>query len=266
MKSAPSYGVRSRRTAGNAGVRSTARTYGKARFGTYASKADGHITVDSDAERLVTHLLSIDPRVRSFKQQPFTVDLVGEQLLFEHKALTEVRRQRGGRRGFVEYTPDFSVVLANGLQRAYEVKLEGYEGDHLYWQKVSRASLIMEAHSYPLTTVVVPANPHHPLLINAQLLKQALMSSHTQIDPTLIKQVESFCAGGPVLQRDLCAALAIPTGLIPVLLVCGVLQADLTQQRICATMELSAAFGEIGHLCLIELLAVEIPSPAGVWP
>lgn len=76
MRTTPSYGVRSRRTAANAGIRSTARTYGKARIGTYAAKADGHITVDSDAERLAGHILSIDPRVRSFKQQPFTVVLI----------------------------------------------------------------------------------------------------------------------------------------------------------------------------------------------
>jgi hypothetical protein len=69
MRAAPSYGARSRLTAANAGIRLTARTYGKARIGTYAAKADGHITVDCDAERLVANILSIDPRVRSFRQQ-----------------------------------------------------------------------------------------------------------------------------------------------------------------------------------------------------
>ena len=58
MRSVPSYGVRSRRTAKTAGVRLTARTYGKARIGTYAEKANGHITVDSDAERLGESLYS----------------------------------------------------------------------------------------------------------------------------------------------------------------------------------------------------------------
>ncbi|MFX5521758.1 hypothetical protein ABTD78_21075, partial [Acinetobacter baumannii] len=85
-------------------------TYGKARIGTYAEKADGHITVESDAERLVAHILSIDPRVRSFKQQPFTVDLVGERLLFTREEVSEARRMRGCRTGEMEYTPDFSVV------------------------------------------------------------------------------------------------------------------------------------------------------------
>jgi len=146
MRAAPSYGVRSRRTVTNSGIRPTARTYGKARIGTYATKADGHITVDSDAERLVANILSIDPRVRSFKQQPFTVDLVGERLLFTREELSEARSLRGGRNGAVEYTPDFATVQGDGLQRAYEVKLQGYEGDDAYWSKVDHARVIMEAY------------------------------------------------------------------------------------------------------------------------
>lgn len=258
MRVAPSYGVRGQRTAGNPGIRATARTYGKARIGTYAAKADGHITFDSDAERLMGHLLSIDPRVQSFKQQPFTVDLVGKQLLFTREELSEARRMRGGRSSAVEYTPDFATVQTDGLQRGYEVKLQGYEGDAVYWEKVERASVIMEANCYPLYTVVVPADERHPVLVNAQLLKPALQHAHTHLSPDIIDRVEHCCASGPVLQRDLCAALHIPTGLIPVLLVSGVLQADLAHQHICATLELSAAWGDLGHLCLIdELISTE---------
>lgn len=252
MRAAPSYGVRSRRTATNSGIRPTARTYGKARIGTYAAKADGHITVDSDAERLVANILSIDPRVRSFKQQPFTVDLVGERLLFSREELSEARSLRGGRNGAVEYTPDFATVQGDGLQRAYEIKLQGYEGDDAYWSKVDHARVIMEAYCYPLATVVVPTDIRHPVLVNAQLLKPALTRAHTYLSADLIGKVEQYCASGPVLQRDLCAALQIPTGLIPALLVTGVLQADLAHQHICATLELSAAYGDLEHLCLIE--------------
>jgi hypothetical protein len=137
----------------NVGVRLTARTYGKARIGTYAEKADGHITVDSDAERLVAHILSVDPRVRSFKPQPFTVDLVGERLLFTREEVSEARRMRGCRTGDVEYTPDFATVQANGLLRVRS-QTPGYEGDDRYWKKIERAREIMEAYCYPLSTVV----------------------------------------------------------------------------------------------------------------
>lgn len=238
----------------NVGVRLTARTYGKARIGTYAEKADGHITVDSDAERLVAHILSVDPRVRSFKPQPFTVDLVGERLLFTREEVSEARRMRGCRTGDVEYTPDFATVQANGLLRAYEVKLQGYEGDDRYWKKIERAREIMEAYCYPLSTVVVPADERHPVIVNAQLLKPAIARAHQYLTPDIINQVEHYCESGPVLQRALCADLQIQTGLIPPLLATGVLQADVAHHHISAALELSAAYGDLGHLCLIEEL------------
>jgi hypothetical protein len=254
MRSVPSYGVRSRRIAANAGVRLTARTYGKARIGTYAEKAAGYITVDSDSERMVAHILSVDPRVRSFKQQPFTVDLVGERLLFTREEVSEARKMRGGRTGDVEYTPDFATVQLDGLQCAYEVKVQGYEGDERYWAKVERAQEIMEAYCYPLYTVVVPANERHPVVVNAQLLKPAIARAHEYLTPDLVDRVECYCESGPVVQRVLCADLQIPTGLIPPLLATGVLQADVAHYHICATLELSAGYGDLSHLCLIEEL------------
>lgn len=250
----PSYGTRSRQRAANPGVRLTARTYGKARIGTYAEKAGGHITVESDAERLVAHMLSVDPRVRSFRQQPFTVDLVREQLLFTREDVSESRKMRGGRTGDAEYTPDFATVQADGLQRAYEVKLQGFEGDERYWAKVERAQEIMEAYCYPLSTMVVPADERHPVVVNAQLLKQAIARAHEYLTPDIIDRVERYCESGPVLQHALCGDLQIPTGLIPPLLATGVLQADLAHHHICAALELSAAYGDLGHLYLIEEL------------
>ncbi len=220
----------------------------------YADKAAGHITVESDAERLIAHMLCVDPRVRSFRQQPFTVDLVGERLLFTREELSEARKRRGGRAGEAEYTPDFATVQADGLQRAYEVKLEGFEGDDRYWAKVERAREIMAAYCYPLSTVLVPANERHPVVVNAQLLKPAKARADEYVTPDIVERVEGYCESGSVLQRALCADLELPTGLIPPLLAIGVLQADLAHHHICATLVLSAAYGDLSHLCLIEEL------------
>jgi hypothetical protein len=253
MRSAPSYGVRSRRGTANAGIRPTARTYGKARIGTYARKADGHITVESDPERLVSHLLSIDPRVRSFKPQPFTVDLVFQRILFTAEELTEAREARG-RNGEAEYTPDFTIVQSNGLQAAYEVKYEGFEGDSQYWAKLERAQLVLEANCYPLATVVVPADERHPVSVNAQLLKSAASRAAAYLTPDIIERVECYCEAGPVLQRALCDDLQLAPNFVPLLLATGVLQADLAHHHICSNLELSLAYGDLSHLCLIEEL------------
>lgn len=254
MRSAPSYGVRCRRNAANAGVRLTARTFGKARIGTYAEKANGHITVDSESERLIAHMLSIDPRVRSFKPQPFTVDLLGKRLLYTREEISEARKTRRGQTGSLEYTPDFATVQIDGLQCAYEVKIEGYEGDNTYQEKIERAREVIEAYGYSLFTVVVPADERHPLLINTQLLKPALTRAHEYLTQDLVDKVESYCASGPVLQRDLCSDIQISTGLIPPLLAIGVLQADMAHQRIHASLELTSAYGDLRHLYLIEEL------------
>jgi len=254
MKNSPSYGIRSRRNAMNAGVRLTARTYGKARIGTYAEKADGRIAVESDPERLVAHMLRIDPRVRSFKPQPFTVDLVGERLLFTREEVSEARRIRGACTGDVEYTPDFGTVQVDGLLHAHEVKVEGYEGNDRYWRKIERAREIMEGYGYSLSTVILPADERHPVVFNAQLLKPAIARARTYLTRDIIDRVERYCESGPVLQRALCVNLQIPTGLIPPLLATGVLQADVAHYHISAALELSAAYGDLSHLCLIEEL------------
>jgi hypothetical protein len=254
MRSSPSYGVRGRRHAANVGVRHTARTFGKARIGTYAEKANGHITVDSEPERLVAHMLSIDPRVQSFKPQPFTVDLLGKRLLCTREEICEARRARKGHTGCLVYTPDFATVQIDGLQCAYEVKIEGYEGDDRYQEKVERAREVIEAYGYSLFTVVVPADERHPLLVNTQLLKPALNRAQEYLTPDLVDQVERYCASGPVLQRTLCADLQISTGLIPPLLAVGVLQADMAHHRIDASLELFPAHGDLRHLYFIEEL------------
>lgn len=254
MRSAPSYGIRGKRSVPLVGARPVARTFGKARIGTYVSKANGHITVESDAERLVAHILSIDPRVRSFTPQPFTVDLVLKRLLFTPEEISEARKLRGGHSGAAEYTPDFATVQTDGLQRAYEIKSEGYEGDSEYWSKVDRAADIMEAYCYPLSKVVVPTDERHPVLVNAQLLKPAIARAREYLLPPIVEQVANYCERGPVLQRNLCADLQLSNGLIAPLLATGVLQADLAHHHICSTLELSAAYGDLSHLCLIEEL------------
>lgn len=254
MRSSPSYGVRSRKLGSNAGVRITARTFGKARIGTYAEKASGHITVESESERIVAHMLCIDPRVRSFKPQPFTVDLHSKRLLYTREEIVEGRKARKGLAGSLTYTPDFATVQIDGLQYVYEVKIEGYEGDGSYQEKIGRAREVIEAYGYSLFTVVVPADERHPLLINTQLLKPALTRAQEYLTPDLVNRVERYCESGPVLQRDLCADIQISTSLIPPLLAIGVLRANMAHHRIHNSLELSAAFGDLSHLCLIEEL------------
>lgn len=161
---------------------------------------------------------------------------------------------RGASTGEFIYTPDFSTVQIDGLQRAYEVKLQGYEGDDKYLAKIERARKIMEAYCFPLSTVVVPADERHPVIVNAQLLKPAILRVRTCLTSDIIDRVESYCDSGPVLLRALSDDLKISTNLIPSLIATGALHADVAHCRIGASLELSAAYGELSHLFLIEEL------------
>ncbi|MCY1290503.1 hypothetical protein D9M70_396520 [compost metagenome] len=246
------YGRRGRQSAANTGIRPTASTYGKAKVGTYSEKASGHLNVESDAERFVAHLLAIDPRVRAFQPQPFCVDLIDQRMLFTKEAVHAAWHKHRDVQGPKFYTVDFRIDWFDGLRHAVEVKAEGFEGDDVYWDKVARARPILDANGYPLRTVVLPANTAHPIRMNARALKQATHQVRTYLTDELAERVTRRCADGPVTVRTLCSDLELLPGVIPVLLVSGVLGGNLAHHTICGTLELSLAYGDLSHLCLLE--------------
>jgi len=246
------YGRRGRLGDAHSGIRQTAPTYGKARRGTYAEKAQGHINVESDAERFIAHLLEIDPRVTAFQPQPFTVDLIDASLLTTPKEVWAARRAYHDMPGPRLYTPDFSFAWEDGFTHVCEVKTEGYLGDSEYQQKLERAGVILGAHNHGFYTLVMPANTAHPLRRNVPLLKQAQRQCSTYLTKELAERVEAFCERGPVTAQVLCSALELPTGLIPIFLVSGLLSADLAHQPICGALEVSLAYGVLDHLCLLH--------------
>lgn len=247
-----SYGRRGRVDDANTGVRHPAPTYGKAKLGTYTQKANGHINVELEAERFVSHLLEIDPRVRGFQPQPFCVDLIDERLLLTKAARSAAWHAHRELPGPKLYTPDFSIDWQDGLRYAVEVKLEGFEGDEVYWEKIERARPILTANGYPLRTWVMPANTAHPLRMNARLLKQAMHQRHAYLNAELVERVRDRCEAGPVTVRTLCEELHLMPGLMPILLVSGLLTADVAHLPICGTLEVSLAYGDLSHLCLLE--------------
>lgn len=75
------YGKRGGMKAVDTGTRPVARTFGKEALLSFSEKSSGVRVFENDAERLVSKLLSLDPRVRRFLPQPFAVDLVEGRLL-----------------------------------------------------------------------------------------------------------------------------------------------------------------------------------------
>ena len=248
------YGRRGRQSESDSGIRQVASTFGKPKFSTFNEKASGHINVEHNPERLISHLLAIDPRVKTFRPQPFSVDLLDKRLLLTKEAKNEAWHRHRDVEGEKLYTPDFSIDWVDGLHSSVEVKAEGFEGHRIYWDKIARARPILNANGYPLRTVVIPADAGHPLRANAWLLKQALGRITTYLNDEIVEKVSARCEDGPVTMSSLCKDLQLHPGLIPVLLVAGVLNGDLGHHRIVGTLELNLAYGDLSHLSLMEVL------------
>lgn len=253
-KSCGTYGRRGKLTIADKGVRGVAPTFGKVRHLTFSSKCCGELVVESDAERLTAHMLTLDPRVKGFKTQPFTVDLLDQRLLKTPEEFAIARKKHSQRAGPKFYTPDFAIDWHRTTRSALEVKLEGFEGDETYQDRIRLGSSILEAHGYCFAIVVMPANPRHPLRGNLPLLKMA--SSRLDLWPTdtLAQDLTEICSHKPVLLKELCVTLDISPNLVPALLVSGCVASNLTEQSLNGSMLLSAAYGDLRHLELLEQL------------
>jgi hypothetical protein len=249
------YGRRSGQKDADTGVRRVAATYGKVLHLTSSPKASDRFVVESDAERVVTHLLTLDPRVQRFAPQPFTVDLLDGRILRTPEEVEAARKRHKGREGRKFYSPDFEVTWLDRPMGALETKLEGFEGDAEYDATLQLAASVLRTGGYDLGKVVVPSGNGNPLRFNLPLLRKAVGREDLLPTKDLIGQVEALLEGGPRTLRQLCSELGLSPNLVPALLVAGVLGADLARQTISGEMLLHAAYGDCTHLCLLDEVA-----------
>lgn len=248
----PPYGSRGRPNGVDVGIRRVAPTFGKVLHLTGSAKAGDRLAVESDAERLAVHMLTLDPRVAGLSAQPLTVDLIDGRLLWNPEDVAAARTQHRGRAGPRFYTPDLAVEWHGQGPSFIEVKVEGYEGDEAYAQSLLAAARVLEAHGYRLQFAVIPAYPHHPLHSNVPLLRSAALRRDLWPSAELTRKVEQFLAGGAVSVGGVCRALEISPNLIPVLLASGAVSADLFASHIYAAMPLERSDGDLSHLMLID--------------
>lgn len=246
------YGKRGRLGGADAGIRRVASTFGKVLHLTGSSKSAERFAVDSDAERLAAHLLTIDPRVSRFTPQPLTVDLVDGRLLKTQADVSAARQKHRQRIGRKFYTPDFGIERVDNPHEVAEVKLEGFEGDAEYNATLQQGQEVLDAAGYRFTRLVIPADAKHPLRSNLPLLKKAAGRRDLWPESGLLERIESVCSRGLVPLADLCTQLGISPNLVPTLLISGAVRADIVRQRICGVMLLEYAFGDLTHLHLIE--------------
>lgn len=249
------YGKRGRLRTDNdiTGTRLVSPTYGLSRIRTYGGKS-GDILVESQAERLVTHMLSIDPRVSRFRPQPFTVDLNGQRLLTTKEQVKAVLSRYSQETGPRIYTPDFGIDFTGAKQVALEVKTDAYPGDARYQERLTRAGDVLTAYGYELVKVVLPQAFNGPLKQNLQLLQQAKRVQGCTLSAAILEQLSQL-EGRTLMLGDVCQHLCLPLNSGPTLVLTGAVSFDIRNHPFHATTPVELAYGELEHLQLIGRLA-----------
>lgn len=244
-----SYGKRARVGEFDRGVRTVAPTYGRGRILTFSQKSSGTMVVDGNAERVAVQMMTIDPSVRSFSPQPFTVDLKERRLLTTKEQLSAARKKHGGRSGHCFYTPDFALAWSMGTKTALEVKSEEWPGDDEYEERLQLAEPILTFYGYELRKLVVPAHASHPLKRNLALLQRA---TGREIKHLLTaERIDRLDGKARMTLGAACDALGVETELAPVLFMAGVISMDLAGSPMRGDTQVEAAFGGLDHLCLV---------------
>lgn len=252
-----SYGGRGRLQGFDSGVRRVAPSFGKQLFLTYSNKANGTLVVESDSERLVAHMLTLDPNVQSFTTQPFTVDLVDQRIYRTAADVEEARTRHRRRTGHKFYTPDFSVQWhqSGHVMTALEVKLEGYEGNRNDMQRIGIGQNIIESAGIEFLRIVWPRSQRNPLKANLPILVKALRRVDLWPTEELVRAVESVLASGVSTVRGLCSELSLSPNLIPAFIVCGLISADVREELINGNMRIEPAYGDLSSLSFLRSLA-----------
>lgn len=148
------------------------------------------VRLESRLEQSVAQALELDPRVRSYRTQPFTLELSTGALLPERP------RMRGGEE--VYYTPDF-VADVNGLEVVLEVKPAAFCAQHQEHFAHLRRLFLAGGRRF---VVVSEADLPAPYQRNLQLLLPFLTQGHNSLsawaEPLHRRTPEQLC--GPLNQ------------------------------------------------------------------
>lgn len=253
---APTYGKRGGLKAFDRGSRKVSRAFGRSTVLTYGSKANGGVALESDSERLVAHILNIDPDVVSYRAQPFAVELTTSSIAHseeEKEALRTRAKRHGGKAVF--YTPDFGIVWASGVQAAVEVKLDRFLGNAEYQRKLRLAGTILFEQGVEFLQLVTPSDWRHPLRTNLPLLHQANLRQDIWPTPSIADRILELHEAGAETMGAFLGELELDARMSPLLLVSGVLKADVVEQALCYATPAGPAFGDLSHLQLVRRLA-----------
>lgn len=207
---------------------------------------------ESPLELAVGNLACLDPRVREVTSQPFTIDIVTGDILCSREARAEHRKLRAHPEVKVrEYTPDFRFSLIDEQSIIVEVKDPRYAHDEQYWEKVEHAARILRSNGHQFCVISMAYEPTHPLVQNGELLRYVGQNfDDPGIDRQLDDLTEQF-GDSTVALGAVSARLGLTLREAPILLLRGIVSADIASERICAAMPVQLAYGDLQHLQIL---------------
>lgn len=253
---APSYGKRGGLKAFDRGSRTVSHAFGKPAFLTHGAKTNGGIALESDSERLATHMLNLDPEVESYRAQHLAVELTSGSLAYSAEEKDELRaraKRSGGKAVF--YTPDFIVAWVGGVKAAIEVKLDRFPGDAEYQRKLQIAQNVLFVHGFEFLQLVLPSDSRHALNVNLPLLHQAHMRRDLWPSPEIAEAILALHAEGATSMGDYLNGLELDARMSPFLLVAGFLETDVAEHGLRFTTPAQPAQGDLSHLQLVRRFA-----------
>lgn len=127
------------------------------------------VRLESWLEQSVAHALELDPRVSSYRAQPFTLNLTTSEIL--------IKKPKQKPKNAVYYTPDL-VADVDGMQTMIEAKPERYVEEHSALFAQVKAVALSRGMRF---LVVTEENLRGNFPRNAQILNQYLAQARTSL-------------------------------------------------------------------------------------
>ncbi|HBP6016957.1 TPA: hypothetical protein L6A14_03515 [Pseudomonas aeruginosa] len=204
------------------------------------------VRVESGLERDVGLLLEADPRVVSYRAQPFSLELGSNTILTDQK--THVKRP-GTKPRF--YTPDFVCRLADGSRLVIEVKNRKFLKDF----EVRREEIALCLHGHGMKFMVLQDDHLDRTVVNNLARLHVLRANYQDQYVAACSKVVSECIGHqPEWQIErLSQHLAEGKTAVLCALLTGVLTTDLRACLFSEVATVSAAHGDLQHFEVLEI-------------
>jgi hypothetical protein len=206
-----------------------------------SSKEPGVIhSMESYQEFKRALLLDVDPRVKKFRDQPWTIDLDTAEIM---RSKAHFSKLKGHKRRL--YTPDSECHMIDGRIRIVEVKRETSEDD-----KYILAEKMLNQHGYDF--LMLAGEDISGVLVRNACCLQRTRAEHFKKDlPALLDQLNALAsmhqdwAFEELAARNSFGIFGVYAGLAN-----GIFAADMNLDLVGTNAKISSAFGDMEHLFL----------------